>query len=129
MKIVLITVAFLLALSGCHQPKKEKVLRELERSEEKLSSYRQTVGSLNEDLAKLQHQLEVAEDNIIINLVKEFRIYRTKKERAKRIEHAVAAKEAVEENIEKTILKINTLSDSLQTTEQKIRQAKATLND
>ena len=129
MKIILIIAVFLLGLSGCHQPEKRKAVHELERSEEKLSVYRQTVESLNQDLAKLQHQLEVAEDNIIINLVKEFRMYRTKKERAKRIEQAVATKEDVEENIENTILKINTFSDSLQTTEQKISQAKATLND
>lgn len=118
-----------LVLTGCSQPETKKARRDLQRSEEKLSVYRQMVGSLEEDLVKLQHQLEVAEDNIIINLANEFRIYRTKKERAHRIEHAVAARQDVEENIEKTILKINTLSDSLQTTEQKIRQAKATLND
>ena len=129
MKIILIITVFLLALCGCQQHEKRKTLRELERSEEKLSVYRQTVGLLNDDLTKLQHQLEVAEDNIIINLVKEFRIYRTKKERAQRIEQVVAVKEDVEENIEETILKINILSDSLQITEQKIRQAKATLNE
>jgi chaperonin cofactor prefoldin len=129
MRIFLISASFLLVLIGCNQPEKEKVLRELEQSEEKLSVYRQTVGMLHEDLAKLQQQFEVAEDNIIINLVKEFRVYRTKKERAERIEHAVATKEGLEQSIEQTILKINTLSDSLQTTEQKIRQAKAILND
>lgn len=128
MKIAWITSLLALALVGCH-PEKEKALRELEQSEEKLNAYRQTVGSLNDDLAKLQQQFEVAEDNIIINLVHEFRVYRTKKERAQRIEYAVAAKEVVEDSIEKTILEINILVDSLQITEKKIQKVKATLND
>ena len=127
LKLFLLT-SLLLAVAGCSS-KKERVLREVERCEEKLNTYRQTVGSLNEDLAKLQQQFELAEDNIIINLVKELRVYHTKKERVQRIEHAVAAKENVEQDIEKTILRINTLTDSVQSTEKRILETKATLRD
>lgn len=129
MKIFLKSFILLLVLVACDSSEKEKTKRELERSEKKLDDYRQDVSTLNRDLAELQQQFEVAEDNIIINLVKEFRIYRTKKERAKRIENAVAAKEDLEDSIEQTILKINTLSDSLKTTENKIRTAKAALQN
>ena len=65
----------------------------------------------------------------IINLVKEFRIYRTKNEREQLIKNAVANKIDVEERIEKTILKINTQNDSVMHAEKKIIEVKATIND
>ena len=129
MKTFLILSLFALALFGCGHQEREKAFKNLEHRKEKLSTHKQTVRSLNEDLAKLQQQWEVAEDNIIINLVKEFRIYRTKNEREQLIKNAVASKIDVEERIEKTILKINTQNDSVMHAEKKIIEVKATIND
>jgi len=129
MKIYLVSIALSWFLVGCYQPEKERALRDLEHCHRKLADYHEMAGSLSRNLESLQHQWEEAEDNIVINLNTEFRNYRTKKERMERVYRAFANKEEIEESIEKTILTINHLTDSVLTTQVKIRDAQAVITD
>ena len=110
-------------------PSKETARKELERCQKKLSIYNDAVSALTQDLLKLQQQWEVAEDRIIITLAKELQNYPTKKEREAYIYQVIGAKEEVERSIEKTILTINHLTDSIVTAQQKMQEANAVISE
>lgn len=128
MKTYLFIIALSLFLISCHHPEKEKALKDLERCHRKLAGYNEMVSSLTWKLKKLHQQWEEAEDNIVVNVIKEFRIYASKKEREERVHRAFANKEKIENSIEKTILTINHLTDSVIITQAKIRDAEEVIN-
>ncbi len=102
-------------------------MQTMTRSHKKLNTYKKSVDVLSENLIKLHQQFEIAEDEIVLQ-IKEFRMLPNEEE-LQHIRKAFEKKENVEGHIEKTILEINTLADSVMMTEKRIEEAKGMINE
>jgi len=110
-----------LTLLGCtQQQEKEKMLQTVTEHHKKLNAYRKSVDVLSENLIKLQEQYQAAEDEIALQ-VKKFHVLPNDR-KLQYIKKAIEKKERVEGHIEKTILEINTLTDSVLVTEKSLQE-------
>ncbi|MBK5279558.1 MAG: hypothetical protein JJE09_11920 [Bacteroidia bacterium] len=126
MKTFLIIALIVLTWLGCrHQNKKEQDDLVIYKTHQKLSAYKESVDILSEHLMNLNQQFEVAEEDIILQ-IKEFQLM-PNDQALQHFMKAVEKKESVEGQIEKTILEINTLADSVLVTENRIQEGMGSL--
>ena len=96
------------------------MLQTVTEHHKKLNAYRKSVDVLSENLIKLQEQYQAAEDEIALQ-VKKFHLLPNDR-KLQYIKNAIEKKERVEGHIEKTILEINTLTDSVLVTEKSMQE-------
>ncbi len=96
------------------------MLQTVTEHHKKLNAYRKSVDVLSENLIKLHEQYEAAEDEIALQ-VKKFHLLPNDR-KLQHIKNAIEKKERVEAHIEKAILEINVLTDSVLLTEKRIQE-------
>lgn len=115
-------------LASCQdKEKREKALKDLDATQQKLVEVNDQVSSLETMLTKNITELEVAKDDI--NQAKEFRLLRTEAEREEQIRNAAEYKLKVEENIENIKTNIEYFRDSARRTEMYIDSLKEFLKN
>jgi outer membrane lipoprotein-sorting protein len=121
MKLIFAFALSILTLFSCkHEQEKEKAVKTLVQRYKKLNTYKKSVDVLSDNLIKLHEQYEAAEDEIALE-VKKFHLLPNDR-KLQYIKNAIEKKERVEGHIEKTILEINVLTDSVLLTEKRIQE-------
>lgn len=119
MKLFFASALSILTLLSCNQ-QQEQAVKTLAQSHKKLNTYKKSVDVLSKNLIKLHEQYEAAEEEIALQ-VKKFHLLPNDR-KLQHIKNAIEKKERVEGHIEKTILEINTLTDSVLITEKRIQE-------
>ena len=118
----------LLALTSCNdKEKRDKALKDLDATQQRLIEVNNEISSLETMLTKNISELEVAKDDM--NQVKEFQLLRTEAEREQQIRSATEYKLKVEENIENIKSNIQYFKDSVSRTEMQIERLKEFLKN
>ena len=118
----------LLALTSCNdKEKRDKALKDLDATQQRLIEVNNEISSLETMLTKNISELEVAKDDM--NQVKEFQLLRTEVEREQQIRSATEYKLKVEENIENIKSNIQYFKDSVSRTEMQIEKLKEFLKN
>jgi hypothetical protein len=115
----LLALIILVTVFGCSdKEKREKALRDLDRSQQTLVEVKDQITSFQEQLNKTVVELEVYKDDL--NQVKQFQLMRTESDREKQIRQATQNILTAKENIEILNSNIKILTDSVFRTEMQI---------
>ena len=118
----------LLALTSCSdQEKRDKALKDLDATQQRLIEVNNEISSLETMLTENISQLEVAKDDM--SQVKEFQLLRSEAEREQQIRSATEYKLKIEENIENIKSNIQYFKDSVSRTEMQIGRLKEFLKN